>query len=252
MQPILNANQSSFFGWLVMLPLAAFFLFPHSAPWLIFLALWPCSQKCLAQSPVCPPCLLMAKCVALSGFQWWISSRCLWLCPVLHLPISHCNWRNLPVLAWSIIHNSCYSWRPERGNRKANSGNINGDPKKKKERSEFGVSPKRLIHSAILRLANLIWWGSPINVEKIMFCFTDGKNILPRCNTLCTVKKTPTCSMDLGVADHASGVEYTFLSPAHWWAKFRQSDLPIMIRWSDIVGSSDVLKLRSKIVGLSL
>jgi hypothetical protein len=37
-----------------------------------------------------------------------------------------------------------------------------------------------------------------------------------------------------------------------WWAKFRQSDLPIMIRWSDIVGSSDVLNLRSKIVGWSL
>ncbi len=37
-----------------------------------------------------------------------------------------------------------------------------------------------------------------------------------------------------------------------WWAKFRQSDLPIMIRWSDIVGSSDVLNLRSEIVGLSL
>ncbi len=37
-----------------------------------------------------------------------------------------------------------------------------------------------------------------------------------------------------------------------WWAKFRQSDLPIMIWWSDIVGSSDVLNLRSKIVGLSL
>jgi hypothetical protein len=47
-------------------------------------------------------------------------------------------------------------------------------------------------------------------------------------------------------------LEKKVMSTSQWWAKFRQSDLPIMIRWSDIVGSSDVLNLRSKIVGWSL